>query len=196
MFWLIVRPLEVGYLGWSFLCTNALITCHLCSHNASKSSYFVLSVWWFRHVSHGLSGGCTHPLWTFSWSLLACWWSCSEAENLSGIFRIIWSQWLMWILSPGRIFEIIMHLLQGMELDIDNFDIQTVKLAGIKSLLIFGKRGKVSYCFHLWVIWFILFIQITGLLHDVGHGPFSHLFEREFLPEVRSGYDWYVYSLE
>ena len=30
-----------------------------------------------------------------------------------------------------------MHLLQGMELDIDNFDIQTVKLAGIKSLLIF-----------------------------------------------------------
>ncbi|GAU49233.1 hypothetical protein TSUD_282840 [Trifolium subterraneum] len=40
---------------------------------------------------------------------------------------------------------------QGMELGIDKFDIQTVKLA--------------------------------GLMHDVGHGPFSHLFEREFLPQ-------------
>lgn len=47
---------------------------------------------------------------------------------------------------------------QGLELGIDNFDIQTVKLA--------------------------------GLLHDVGHGPFSHLFEREFLPRVISGYKW------
>lgn len=47
---------------------------------------------------------------------------------------------------------------QGMELGIENFDIQTVKLA--------------------------------GLLHDVGHGPFSHLFEREFLPQVCIGCDW------
>ncbi|KAJ8566994.1 hypothetical protein K7X08_019202 [Anisodus acutangulus] len=47
---------------------------------------------------------------------------------------------------------------QGMELGIDNFDIQTVKLA--------------------------------GLLHDIGHGPLSHLFEREFLPQVRKGFDW------
>lgn len=47
---------------------------------------------------------------------------------------------------------------QGMELGIDRFDIQTVKLA--------------------------------GLLHDVGHGPFSHLFEREFLPQVVSGSHW------
>lgn len=46
---------------------------------------------------------------------------------------------------------------QGMELGIDKFDIQTVKLA--------------------------------GLMHDVGHGPFSHLFEREFLPQVGC-YDW------
>ncbi|CAK9137776.1 unnamed protein product [Ilex paraguariensis] len=47
---------------------------------------------------------------------------------------------------------------QGLELDIDRFDIQTVKLA--------------------------------GLLHDVGHGPFSHLFEREFLPRVVNGLKW------
>ncbi|CAN1195232.1 Deoxynucleoside triphosphate triphosphohydrolase SAMHD1 homolog [Linum perenne] len=47
---------------------------------------------------------------------------------------------------------------QGLELGIDYFDIQAVKLA--------------------------------GLLHDVGHGPFSHFFEREFLPQVMSGVKW------
>nr|XP_027187620.1 deoxynucleoside triphosphate triphosphohydrolase SAMHD1 homolog [Cicer arietinum] len=31
---------------------------------------------------------------------------------------------------------------------------------------------------------------LLGLMHDVGHGPFSHLFEREFLPQVMSGSDW------
>ncbi|KAM1015163.1 hypothetical protein ACFX1T_044878 [Malus domestica] len=51
-----------------------------------------------------------------------------------------------------------LKIYQGSELDIDRFDIQTVKIA--------------------------------GLLHDVGHGPFSHLFEREFLPQVRSGSHW------
>ncbi|XP_074274421.1 uncharacterized protein LOC141598617 isoform X1 [Silene latifolia] len=44
---------------------------------------------------------------------------------------------------------------QGPELDIDVFDVQTVKLA--------------------------------GLLHDVGHGPFSHMFESGFLPKVLQG---------
>ncbi|KAI5679195.1 hypothetical protein M9H77_10145 [Catharanthus roseus] len=43
-------------------------------------------------------------------------------------------------------------------LGIDQFDIQTVKLA--------------------------------GLLHDVGHGPFSHMFEHDFLPRVCSGLKW------
>ncbi|KAK8914407.1 hypothetical protein KSP39_PZI024099 [Platanthera zijinensis] len=47
---------------------------------------------------------------------------------------------------------------QGAELDIDRFDVQTVKLA--------------------------------GLLHDIGHGPFSHLFEHEFLPRVIAGSKW------
>ncbi|CAA7402237.1 unnamed protein product [Spirodela intermedia] len=47
---------------------------------------------------------------------------------------------------------------QGLELDIDHFDIQTVKLA--------------------------------GLLHDLGHGPFSHLFENGFLPRVLTGSKW------
>ncbi|XP_010528262.1 PREDICTED: deoxynucleoside triphosphate triphosphohydrolase SAMHD1 homolog [Tarenaya hassleriana] len=33
-------------------------------------------------------------------------------------------------------------------------------------------------------------VRLAGLLHDVGHGPFSHMFEREFLPKVICGYEW------
>ncbi|KAK6922174.1 HD domain [Dillenia turbinata] len=32
--------------------------------------------------------------------------------------------------------------------------------------------------------------KLAGLLHDVGHGPFSHLFEHAFLPRVINGSNW------
>lgn len=46
------------------------------------------------------------------------------------------------------------------------------------------------------VVCLIMFLLIyLGLLHDVGHGPFSHLFEREFLPRVLNGFKWWFYIL-
>lgn len=54
----------------------------------------------------------------------------------------------------------------------------------------------MDFVFHVLVIFYanwvlFLLIQFVGLLHDVGHGPFSHLFEREFLPRVLADH-WYV----
>jgi len=78
-------------------------------------------------------------------------------------------------------------IMQGVELDIDRFDIQTVKLAGMSC---FMELPLILIQYNFLIIFTADALFSVGLLHDVGHGPFSHLFEREFLPLVINGSDW------
>eukprot|EP01027_Heterolobosea_sp_BB2_P018252 GEZU01025740.1.p1 GENE.GEZU01025740.1~~GEZU01025740.1.p1 ORF type:complete len:454 (+),score=124.60 GEZU01025740.1:114-1475(+) len=33
-------------------------------------------------------------------------------------------------------------------------------------------------------------VQTAALCHDIGHGPFSHVFDNEFIPRAKPGYKW------
>jgi len=38
----------------------------------------------------------------------------------------------------------------------------------------------------------VLCVKMAGLCHDLGHGPFSHLFDGLFIPKARPGCGWKV----
>ena len=38
----------------------------------------------------------------------------------------------------------------------------------------------------------VLCVKMAGLCHDLGHGPFSHMFDGLFIPQARPGSKWKV----
>lgn len=36
----------------------------------------------------------------------------------------------------------------------------------------------------------VMCIKLAGLTHDLGHGPFSHVFDGVFIPTVKPGCTW------
>ena len=38
----------------------------------------------------------------------------------------------------------------------------------------------------------VLCVKMAGLCHDLGHGPFSHMFDGPFLSKARPGCKWKV----